>query len=200
MCKSIAVIQLMLPLVRHVVFTKGNSKLRYKRRVMINSLGFLRFFIQIKDCCCYYAEVRSCQWSFTGNAHRFAYRALWIFLEGKIAVGLYFPVRRGFTNFPFTSCEIRSFTMFWKTSLRGSPGWWNFRKYLLRIRNHRNPMNRYDACFLFGTRACAKRSTRKWLDFHENERAGDIHFRTNSFAKDPFWHRGKSQLGIGLSL
>ena len=35
-------------------------------------------------------------------------------------------------------------------------------------------------CFFFRTSACAKRFTWKWLDFHESERTGDIHFHTKT--------------------
>ena len=47
------------------------------------------------------------------------------------------------------------------------------------------------------TSACAKCFTQKSLDFHANDRTGDIYFHTNSSHKDSFCHRSKSKLGIG---
>ena len=53
-------------------------------------------------------------------------------------------------------------------------------------------------CFFLRTSACAKRFTWKWLDFHANERTGDIYFIPIVSHKDLFCHRGESKLGIRL--
>ena len=54
-------------------------------------------------------------------------------------------------------------------------------------------------CFFLRTNACAKRFTWKWLDFHANERTGDIYFHTSSCAQTRFATEAKVNLGLSYS-